>query len=143
VFGLTVNLWTPLYHGMTVVSYANPLEYQKICQIIREGKPTVMAATPSFWWGYLKKSEKDLYGVLTVRDIVHNVLGKNLDMKKTKVGEVATKRVVCVNKETELQDFIQLMEKFNIGRVFVNEGKDIIGVASLFDIINFFLTKEK
>jgi len=58
VFGLTVNLWTPLYHGMTVVSYANPLEYQKICQIIREEKPTVMAATPSFWWGYLKKSEK-------------------------------------------------------------------------------------
>lgn len=58
VFGLTVNLWTPLYHGMTIVSYANPLEYQKICQIIREEKPTVMAATPSFWWGYLKKSEK-------------------------------------------------------------------------------------
>lgn len=58
VFGLTVNLWTPLYHGMTVVSYANPLEYQKICQIVREEKPTVMAGTPSFWWGYLKKSEK-------------------------------------------------------------------------------------
>ena len=91
----------------------------------------------------LPSNEKDLYGVLTVRDIVHNVLGKNLDMKKTKVGEVATKRVVCVNKETELEDFIQLMEKFNIGRVFVNEGKDIIGVASLFDIINFFLNKVK
>lgn len=58
VFGLTVNLWTPLYHGMTIIAYANPLEYQKICQIIREERPTVMAATPSFWWGYLKKSEK-------------------------------------------------------------------------------------
>lgn len=58
VFGLTVNLWTPLYHGMTIISYANPLDYQKICQIVREEKPTVMAATPSFWWGYLKKSEK-------------------------------------------------------------------------------------
>jgi CBS domain-containing protein len=91
----------------------------------------------------LPSNEKDLYGVLTVRDIVHNVLGKNLDMKKTKVGEVATKRVVCVDKETKLEDFIQLMEKFNIGRVFVNEGKDIIGVASLFDIIHFFLTKEE
>ncbi len=26
VFGLTVNLWTPLYFGMTIVSYANPLD---------------------------------------------------------------------------------------------------------------------
>ncbi len=58
VFGLTVNLWTPIYHGMTMISYPNPLDFQKICQIIREEKPTVMAATPSFWWGYLKRSEE-------------------------------------------------------------------------------------
>lgn len=87
----------------------------------------------------LPKNEKDLYGVLTIRDLVHNVIGKNLDPHNTKVGDVFTKRVVCVNKETELQEFIKLMEKFNIGRVFVNEGKDIIGVASLFDIIKFFV----
>lgn len=57
VFGLTVNLWTPIYHGMTVISYANPLDFQSICEIIRQDKPTVMAGTPSFWWGYLKKSQ--------------------------------------------------------------------------------------
>ncbi len=57
VFGLTVTLWTPLYYGMTIVSYANPLEYKTICNIIREEKPTVMVGTPSFLWGYLRKSE--------------------------------------------------------------------------------------
>lgn len=57
VFGLTVNLWTPLYHGMTLVSYANPLEYKTICDIVREEKPTMMVGTPSFFWGYLRKSE--------------------------------------------------------------------------------------
>ncbi len=57
VFGLTVNMWTPLYHGMTIISYANPLDYKKICIIIREEKPTMMAGTPSFLWGYLRKSE--------------------------------------------------------------------------------------
>lgn len=85
----------------------------------------------------LPKDENDLYGVLTIRDIVYNVLGKNLDPHKTKVGEVATKRVVCINKDAELQDFIKLMERFNIGRVFVNEGKNIVGVASLFDAVRF------
>lgn len=85
----------------------------------------------------LPKDENDLYGVLTIRDIVYNVLGKNLDPHKTKVGEIATKRVVCISKDAELQDFIKLMERFNIGRVFINEGKNIVGVASLFDTVKF------
>lgn len=57
VFGLTVNLWVPFYYGMTMVSYANPLDFQTISRIAREEKPTVMVGTPSFFWGYLHKSE--------------------------------------------------------------------------------------
>jgi len=57
VFGLTANLWAPLYHGMTIVSYANPLDYKKVCEIIRDDKPNLMVGTPSFFWGYLRKSE--------------------------------------------------------------------------------------
>lgn len=57
VFGLTVDLWTPLYYGMTMVTYANPLDFQAISTIAREEKPTVMVGTPSFFWGYLNKSE--------------------------------------------------------------------------------------
>ncbi|HPT21129.1 MAG TPA: AMP-binding protein [Bacteroidales bacterium] len=57
VFGLTVNLWVPLYYGMTMITYSNPLDFQAISKIAREEKPTVMVGTPSFFWGYLKKSE--------------------------------------------------------------------------------------
>jgi len=57
VFGLTVNLWVPLYYGMTMVTYANPLDFKAICNIAREEKPTIMVGTPSFFWGYLQKSE--------------------------------------------------------------------------------------
>jgi acyl-[acyl-carrier-protein]-phospholipid O-acyltransferase/long-chain-fatty-acid--[acyl-carrier-protein] ligase len=57
VFGLTANLWAPLFHGMTIVSYANPLDYKKVCEIIRDDKPNLMVGTPSFFWGYLRKSE--------------------------------------------------------------------------------------
>ncbi len=57
VFGLTVNMLTPLSHGMTAVSFANPLEYRKICEIVKEERPTLMVGTPSFLWGYLRKSE--------------------------------------------------------------------------------------
>jgi len=59
VFGLTVNLWTPLCFGMTIVAYANPLDYKMVCSIVREEKPTIIVGTPSFLWGYLRKSERD------------------------------------------------------------------------------------
>jgi acyl-[acyl-carrier-protein]-phospholipid O-acyltransferase/long-chain-fatty-acid--[acyl-carrier-protein] ligase len=57
VFGLTVNLWVPLYHGMTMVTYANPLDFQTISKIARDEEPTLMVGTPSFFWGYLDKSD--------------------------------------------------------------------------------------
>ncbi len=57
IFGLTVNLWVSFYYGMTMVSYANPLDFQAISNIAREEKPTIMVGTPSFFWGYLNKSE--------------------------------------------------------------------------------------
>lgn len=57
VFGLTTNMWIPIYHGMTMLAYANPLDFKTICEIVREEKPTFLVGTPSFFWGYLRKSE--------------------------------------------------------------------------------------
>lgn len=57
IFGLTVNLWVTFVKGMTMVTYANPTEFQTISNIAREERPTIMVGTPSFFWGYLQKSE--------------------------------------------------------------------------------------
>jgi acyl-[acyl-carrier-protein]-phospholipid O-acyltransferase/long-chain-fatty-acid--[acyl-carrier-protein] ligase len=57
IFGLTVNLWVPFYYGMTMVTIANPLDFQAVSNTARDEKPTIMVGTPSFFWGYLKKSE--------------------------------------------------------------------------------------
>lgn len=66
VFGLTVNLWVSLYYGMTMVSYANPLDFQTVCTIARDEKPTIMVGTPSFFWGYLHKSEPGDFKTLRI-----------------------------------------------------------------------------
>ncbi len=57
IFGLTVNLWLSFVKGVTMLTYANPTEFQTISKIAREERPTMMVATPSFYWGYLQKSE--------------------------------------------------------------------------------------
>jgi acyl-[acyl-carrier-protein]-phospholipid O-acyltransferase/long-chain-fatty-acid--[acyl-carrier-protein] ligase len=58
IFGQTANLWAPLYFGMTLVTYANPLDFKAICTAAREEKVTLMVGTPTFFWGYLNKSER-------------------------------------------------------------------------------------
>jgi len=57
VFGQTANLWVPMVIGMTVVTYANPLESKTICDIVREEKVSLLAGTPTFFWGYLRNSK--------------------------------------------------------------------------------------
>lgn len=57
VFGLTINLWTPLCLGMTAITYANPLDFKTIARIIREEKPELLVGTPVFLEGYLRQSK--------------------------------------------------------------------------------------
>lgn len=57
VFGLTINLWTPLCLGMTSITYANPLEFKTIARIIKETKPELLVGTPLFLEGYVKQSK--------------------------------------------------------------------------------------
>jgi acyl-[acyl-carrier-protein]-phospholipid O-acyltransferase / long-chain-fatty-acid--[acyl-carrier-protein] ligase len=57
VFGLTIDLWLPLLSGSSIVTYPNPLDYKEICALVRQYKVTLMAATPSFFYGYLQRSD--------------------------------------------------------------------------------------
>jgi len=57
VFGQTANLWVPFSMGMTIVTYANPLDFKTVCDIVRDEKVTLMAGTPTFFWGYLRSSK--------------------------------------------------------------------------------------
>ena len=57
VFGLTVDFWMPIIIGCTIVTYPNPLEFREVSNIARDYKTTFIAATPSFLYGYLHKSD--------------------------------------------------------------------------------------
>ncbi len=88
------------------------------------------------------RDEQDVNGVITVRDIVFKVLGKNLNLNKTKVGDIISKPLVCIDKGTDVEHAVNLMTKFNITRVFVSEGKEIVGIISLLDVMSAELIKK-
>jgi acyl-[acyl-carrier-protein]-phospholipid O-acyltransferase/long-chain-fatty-acid--[acyl-carrier-protein] ligase len=64
VFGLTIEFWLPLLIGASMVTYPNPLEYKTVSDLVREYKATFIAATPSFFYGYLNKSNPGDFATL-------------------------------------------------------------------------------
>jgi CBS domain-containing protein len=85
------------------------------------------------------EDEDDIYGVITVRDVVFKGIYQGSDLNKTRVKEVATKPVVCVNKTMDISHAIKLMKNFNIARVFVCDNMQIVGIVSLMDVMKAFL----
>jgi signal-transduction protein with cAMP-binding, CBS, and nucleotidyltransferase domain len=75
------------------------------------------------------------HGVVTGRDVVFKVLAKGINPKDTKVSEIASQPIVCVDKEMVLEDAATLMEKSNIARLFVCEKEKVIGLVSLLDVM--------
>jgi len=75
------------------------------------------------------------YGVVTARDIVGKVLAQERNPKTVKIGQIASKPLVCIHKDMVLDDAATLMEKSRVARVFVCDDRKIIGVVSMMDIM--------
>lgn len=106
VFGQTANLWVPIASGMTIVTYANPLDFKKVCDIIREEKTTLVAGTPTFFWGYLRNSKPGDFDsvriLLTGADKCPDALREGFIKKHNKVlleayGATETSPAITVN----------------------------------------------
>jgi CBS domain-containing protein len=87
------------------------------------------------------KGSKDGFGVVAVRDIVNKVLARKLNPKKVKAGAVATKPVICVRKDMDTDQLLNLMKSYNIARVFVTDGEAIVGVVAYLDFIRAAVKK--
>ena len=82
------------------------------------------------------KQKNNSYGVITARDVVYKVLSKGMDPRNTKASDIASKPIVCVEKDIAVLAAAEVMEKSKIARVFVREGEEIVGVVSLLDIMS-------
>lgn len=66
VFGHNVHFWLPLIRGLVAVPYANPLDYQKVIDIIKEYQITLLIGTPVFLMGYLRRAKADDFKSVTL-----------------------------------------------------------------------------
>jgi CBS domain-containing protein len=92
--------------------------------------------------GSLPVVEADrLIGILTDRDIVVRAVAERVDPQSAKVGDVASKEVVTVEPEQDLDDALELMARHRVRRLPVVEDDRLIGMLAQADVA--FEAKEK
>ncbi len=106
VFGLTTTFWIPILGANTLVTQPNPLKFREACDLIKKRKISIMIGTPSFFYGYLKKSEPGdfdsvrlaITGADKLHDIVRNRYREqhNLEVYEG-YGATETSPVISIN----------------------------------------------
>ena len=75
-----------------------------------------------------------LVGIVTDRDLVVRVLAEGKDPKTTKVGEVASRKLVTVSPDQDLDQALKLLAKNQVRRLPVVEGDRVVGIVAQADI---------
>jgi CBS domain-containing protein len=75
-----------------------------------------------------------LVGTLTDRDIAVRVVAEGLDPEDTLVRDVATKNLITVEPEDDLDEALSLMARHQVRRLAVVDGGRLVGVLAQADV---------
>lgn len=75
-----------------------------------------------------------IVGIITDRDITIRGLALHDDINSVTCNDIMSEDVVTVDSDTNMEDVIELMSDYQIKRIPITEGSDIIGIVSLRDI---------
>ena len=87
--------------------------------------------------GSLIVQENDaLKGIVTEKDLVENVILKQLDIKKTPINKIMSTVLVTINPEADILDAVKLMTKYDIRRLpVVDKTNKLFGLLTINDIL--------
>ncbi|MGI8478286.1 MAG: CBS domain-containing protein [Gaiellaceae bacterium] len=78
--------------------------------------------------------EQKLVGMITDRDLVTNVLAKDLDPNKVPIAEVATQNPVSVSPNESLDTALERMAEMQVRRLPVVEDGRLVGILAQADV---------
>jgi acyl-[acyl-carrier-protein]-phospholipid O-acyltransferase/long-chain-fatty-acid--[acyl-carrier-protein] ligase len=62
--GFTATLWFPLTSGFSAAYHPNPMDGERIAQLVREERSTLLLATPTFLLAYLRRAKREDFASL-------------------------------------------------------------------------------
>jgi CBS domain-containing protein len=84
-----------------------------------------------------------LAGIFSERDYARKVVLQGKASKDTPVREIMTERVVCVHPEQTIEDCMGLMTDKRIRHLPVLQGRTVIGVVSIGDVVKEMLVEKE
>jgi CBS domain-containing protein len=82
-------------------------------------------------------AKEELIGIITERDIVRKCFLNGVDFENKKIMDIMTKKVVIASMDDDLDYAINTMKKEKIRHIPIAEGKNVVGIISMRDILGF------
>lgn len=84
------------------------------------------------------RSEADVYGILTLKDIARKVIGQRRKLHETHVYEIMSKPVLSIPPNMPLPYAARHLTNFNVSYAMVLENNTVIGMVSLHGIVKYW-----
>jgi len=89
--------------------------------------------------GYLVVLEKGKpKGIITDRDITMKVVALEKDPSKIKVSEFMSSPLITTDPDTHVDDTVELMIKYNIGRIPIVKNNILYGIFGADELVHHF-----
>jgi CBS domain-containing protein len=86
---------------------------------------------------------EELVGIITERDYTRNVVLKGKTSPTTPVREIMERRVIFVVPEQTVEQCMALMSDKRVRHLPVLEGKKVIGIVSIGDLVKSIISDQK
>ena len=81
-------------------------------------------------------------GILTETDLVRKVLAQGLDADRIPAGQVMASPLLTIAPDRPMVDASHLMETHKVRHLGVSDGKDVVGMISVRDLVRYFVEAE-
>lgn len=91
----------------------------------------------------LVMEDQILKGILSERDYRSKVILKGRTSKNTRVDEIMTPDVYCVEPTDSVETCMSIMTEKKFRHLPVMQGNDVVGVVSIGDLVKTIISKQK
>ncbi len=82
-----------------------------------------------------KRNEDDAWGIVTVMDLIKDVLVPGRDPETVFVYEIMTKPVVTIPADMDIRYAIRLIQRIDVRRAPVDEKGELVGMITLSSLV--------
>jgi CBS domain-containing protein len=84
------------------------------------------------------RSDNDVYGIVTIKDIARKVIGQRRRLHETHVYEIMSKPVLSIPPNMPLPYAARHLTNFNVSYAMVLDNNSVVGMVSLHGIAKYW-----